>query len=373
MLESLDSIWWSSLTGSGNCTDVPSLLRTMATGIMPDADDAFVELRSLVWHQGTVYEASAYVVPFIYELLDATDNVAFALNLLSMLAALGDAQSYLAVHGHLPAYDQTRDTEDFQERMNREIGWVKNTREAVAEGAPILVKLLSHKAASIRSWAAYVLGRSKRQAAVGDLMLRLDLEGHPAVLTTVLLVLSDIEAGDAISAAEAYIDSDVLVLRFAATVVLARVRGGEAPEEVVDFLTSLLVDADVFESEFAELELFPHQAVRDMTELAVDAFQAIGAPRTAKAIPKLLAALKNMPDAYVDEPLNALLSAAFGDGGEAPKQLTDEQHNVLKTVVSYPNLWAGSVMPKRKEQFGKHGFPGTPAELTALLSARTTG
>jgi hypothetical protein len=370
MLETLDSIWWSSLTGNGNCTDVPMLLRTMATGIEPDADLALAELRDLVCHQGSVYEASAYVVPFLFELLEAAHNDAFALNLLSLLAELGDGQSYLAVHGDMPAYDKTRETEDFQHRLNTEIGWVRNTREAIAEGAPTLARLLSHKAGSIRAWAAYTVGRSKRQSAVHDLLLRLDLEGHPSVLATVLLVLSDSEVEQAISAAEVYLNSEVLVLKYAASIVLARAQRSEVSEEVVDFLTSVLMDADVIESEFDELDLFPHQAVRDMAELAVEAFECIGSQRTAKAIPKLLACLKNMPDAYVDDPLNALLSAAFGSGGIAPEELSEQQRELLKTLISYPNMW--TVPHSREHQFGRHGLPGSAEAIGQLMGSTTT-
>jgi hypothetical protein len=372
MLETLDSIWWSSLTGAGNCTDVPSLLRTMATGIEPDADTAFVELRSLVWHQGTVYEASAYVVPFVYELLEATDNPTFALNLLSLLAALGDGQSYLAVHGHLPAYDKTRDSEDFQQRLNAEIGWMRNTREAIADGAQVLQKLLANKTASIRAWSAYTLGRSKRQWAIRDLLMRLDLEGHPSVLATVLLVLSDLEVEQAVGAAQSYLDSDVLVLKYAAAIALARAQKDQAPGEVVDFLTSVLMDADVIETEFDELELFPHQAVRDVSELVVEAFECLGQERTAKSIPKLLACLKNMPDAYVEDPLNALLAAAFGTGGATPDQLSAEQQNVLKTLASYDNLWDGSFAAGRVNQFLRHGLPGSRDGLMQLMGTKTT-
>lgn len=339
MLDTLDTIWWSSLTGCGNCTDVPMLLRTMATGIEPDCGDAFVELRSLIWNKGIVYEASAYVVPFIYELLETTDSLNFAVHLLSLLAALTDGQSYLAVNGHLPAYDKTRDTEDFQQRLMTEISWVRNTRDAVAEGADNLIRLLSHKAASIRSWAAYTLGRTKRQAAVRYIKPRLDLEGHPSVLATVLLVLSDLEAPDSISAAQSFAESGVLVLKFAAAITLARTQRDEVREDMIDFLTSLFMDADVIEEEFSELDLYPHQAVRDLRDLAVDAFEMIGAQRTAKAIPKLLACLKNMPPEYVSSPLRALLCAAFDNQLVAPEKISAEQRQVIETLATYPHCW----------------------------------
>lgn len=363
MLETLDTIWWSSLTGSGNCTDVPVLLRTMATGVEPERDQAFVNLRTLIWDKGTVYEASAYVVPFLYELLDTAESVDFTLNLLSLLVGLADGQSSLAVYGHLPSFDKTRDSEEFQQRLVTEIGWVKNTRDAVSEGSETLTRLLSHKAAPVRAWAAYTLGRSKRQAAVKCIKPRLDLEGHPSVLATVLLVLSDLEASEALSAAESFADSDVLVLKFAAAVALARSQRDEVREDVIDFLTSVFMDADVIEEEFSELDLFPHQAVRDLADLAVDAFELIGQPRTAKAIPKLLAALKNMPSEYVSAPLRALLCAAFGSQLSSPQSISAGQQKVLQTLQSYPHCW------EQVPQSFKQALGAASAEAAAGESA----
>ena len=74
MLEGFDTIDWSSLTHAhGPATDVPELLRSL---LSKDADvrlQACAELHEKIWHQGTVYSASAAVVPFLYDLLTHPD------------------------------------------------------------------------------------------------------------------------------------------------------------------------------------------------------------------------------------------------------------------------------------------------------------
>ena len=74
MLEGLDTIDWSSLTHAhGPATDVPELLRSL---LSKDADvrlQACAELHEKIWHQGTVYSASAAVVPFLFDLLTHPD------------------------------------------------------------------------------------------------------------------------------------------------------------------------------------------------------------------------------------------------------------------------------------------------------------
>jgi len=70
MLERLDTIDWPSLRHAhGTAEDIPGLLRSL---LSDDADvwmPACAELHGTLWHQGTVYPASAAAVPFLFELL----------------------------------------------------------------------------------------------------------------------------------------------------------------------------------------------------------------------------------------------------------------------------------------------------------------
>jgi hypothetical protein len=72
MLEGLDSFDWPTLSHAyGSARDVPALLRTISNGGR-DASTAIYELFGNIWHQGTVYEATAPAVPFIGELARST-------------------------------------------------------------------------------------------------------------------------------------------------------------------------------------------------------------------------------------------------------------------------------------------------------------
>jgi hypothetical protein len=63
-LERLDDVPWGSLTHAyGAADDVPGLLRELASGDAEAREAALHELHGNVWHQGTVYEATAHVVP----------------------------------------------------------------------------------------------------------------------------------------------------------------------------------------------------------------------------------------------------------------------------------------------------------------------
>lgn len=45
---------------------MPGLLRTIASGDAKAADDTVFELFGNIWHQGTVYRATPYAVPFLW-------------------------------------------------------------------------------------------------------------------------------------------------------------------------------------------------------------------------------------------------------------------------------------------------------------------
>src|SRR6266487_4698818 len=70
ILEDLDKINWSQLYHAyGAASDVPVLFRQLLSKDKAIVDKAIYELFGNIWHQGTVYEASAIAVPFLQELL----------------------------------------------------------------------------------------------------------------------------------------------------------------------------------------------------------------------------------------------------------------------------------------------------------------
>jgi hypothetical protein len=70
MLEGLDDVPWGTFQHAyGPAEDVPGLLRRLASG---DAE-ALWELYGNIWHQGTVYEATAHAVPFLIALASAAE------------------------------------------------------------------------------------------------------------------------------------------------------------------------------------------------------------------------------------------------------------------------------------------------------------
>ncbi|WP_433086921.1 hypothetical protein ACQP1P_14510 [Dactylosporangium sp. CA-052675] len=147
MLTELDAVAWPELTHAyGEADDVPDLLRRLATG----DEEALHALCGNIWHQGTVYEATAPAVPFLIEVLDAPG--ADAAGVLRLLASIAEGSSYLAVHEH------PRGAGEADEELAAELAWVAAARSAVTVGRPVYVRLLrAAPSEDTRAAAAYTL------------------------------------------------------------------------------------------------------------------------------------------------------------------------------------------------------------------------
>jgi len=98
MFEGLDEIEWDKLTHAyGPASDVPGLLKDLASTEKSVRDNAIHAFFGNIWHQHTVYEATAYAVPFLIEILSGL-SVEDKLRILALLAEIAVGQSYLAVH-----------------------------------------------------------------------------------------------------------------------------------------------------------------------------------------------------------------------------------------------------------------------------------
>lgn len=150
----LDSVEWDKLGHAyGFAKDVPDLLKGLRSRDATVRQKSLYELYGNVWHQGTVYEATAPVVPFLIRLAAASDTPERPM-LLVFLSELFNGSSYVEVHGK----GKSQTEEEFQERLARERQWVKDTRDAVVKDANLLVTLLDDSSTGVQIAAAYLLG-----------------------------------------------------------------------------------------------------------------------------------------------------------------------------------------------------------------------
>lgn len=181
MLDGLDAVPWSTLTHAyGPATDVPEVLRRLAAGESAALDELF----SNIWHQGTVYPATAPAVPFLLELL-ASKTVNLP-GLLTLLTSIAGGASYLDVHQSLMPPSRRPKPEE----VEAELVWVRAAREAVKQGTPKFLALLSHADEEVRAVAVNALascGAARTEASV--LREAAARESSPVVRASIVVAL----------------------------------------------------------------------------------------------------------------------------------------------------------------------------------------
>jgi len=201
MLEALDGVPWAALHHAyGSAEDVPAILRAVASG----DEDALDSLFGNVWHQGTVYEATPHVVPFLLELLDAPG--ASTSTLLSLLHAIGTGHS---------------------ER------WKEPCAEVVARGAERYLDLLDSPNPTVRASAAHTLGAcvSRASELSPRLATHIARERDELVRAALVFAIGDL-GGVSHALVESWLREEHTAQRAAAAIVAVR-RGRDCPESVV--------------------------------------------------------------------------------------------------------------------------------------------
>ncbi|MEO1618995.1 MAG: HEAT repeat domain-containing protein [Planctomycetota bacterium] len=156
-LKSLDSVDWHSLHHAyGEADDVPELIRGLYSSDVSMQRRSLQDLFGNIWHQGTVYEATAEAVPFLVDALKRAPQ-AVRPGVASLLACIADGTGYLAVHAQNESsrsmWEQILETQGkkLYEEQSREQETLKRVRIATEPAIPLLIPFLSDPDAEVRS------------------------------------------------------------------------------------------------------------------------------------------------------------------------------------------------------------------------------
>jgi hypothetical protein len=172
MLEGLDTVDWGALTHAyGEATDVPGLLRSLLSPDPKQRERAIYELFGNIWHQGTVYPATAATVPFLYELLIAPD-VPGKSDIAHLLSCIADGCGYLEVHAVGEFGESTwrkilgERGQSLENELEREATEIQAVRLAICAGLAHLIPYLRDSEPEIRRSVAVALGNYPEYAAI---------------------------------------------------------------------------------------------------------------------------------------------------------------------------------------------------------------
>jgi hypothetical protein len=168
MLNDLDLVPWRSLRHAfGDATDVPRLIRELRVADREVRQTALKDLFACLLHQGSVSEATARAVPFLFELL--ADPATPERNWLAfLLAGIADGQGYFTLHTGL---DEQRLRQLLAERgttleaeLQREDEVVRGVRLAVGRSIEQLAPFLGDSQSEIRAAVARAFGQYPARA-----------------------------------------------------------------------------------------------------------------------------------------------------------------------------------------------------------------
>jgi len=344
MLESLDTIPWHTLEHAyGEAGDIPRLLRDLTSVDEEVRQNAQTTLGFTVYHQGTVYSSTAYVVPFFCELLEATHQEEEQLWFLTFFIDIARDSSFLDFYVTL---DRQRPTQvgEAPDMLTQEISWVRAAQEAVSAGYSTYVRLLQEKNAKLRAYAALTLGLCQYHAeqVIPAVLEQLTLEQEQTVRITLLLSLGQLMPWNERAHnlfTQVLNDSRRPIESIAAAIACAFSAREATPPEVVHALLEGYEQPSWMGEAFRATPYTEY----DLPVCLSQAFRAIGLTLAPLVIPTLLFALKRS-DYYsalilVDHVLYFTLEGKVITDEMTASDLSRMQREVLWALVAYEDLW----------------------------------
>ncbi len=285
MLEGLDAVPWKTLQHAyGEASDVPGLIRRLASEDSDERDEALDALYGNICHQGTVYEATSRAVPFLVELF-AAPAVKGREHIGELLFNISHGTSYHDVHQHLAFVGPIlKEQPGFAERLAKELSDVEKVKAALSAVHPSFLAVLDADAEpAVRRQAVRLLSRCEgaRAIVLRELQRRLFAVRDAPLRAAVHFALAALDfPGSRALLTDALGDESPLV-RLAAALALGFF-GAELPEAAARVLTEHLADLEradyaqfVFGSDqVADIGSALRQATPEQRERAADAMVA---------------------------------------------------------------------------------------------------
>lgn len=407
MLEQFSSINWSDLSHAyGSAEDVPHLLRDLTSPDEQLRGNARGTLYTNIYHQGTVYQASAYAVPFLVEILQQ-ETVSEREEVLVLLAHLAQGNTYHRQHWHLYT-EERKQAPALHAELEEGLFWVEKTYEAVSAGLPLYCSLLEDPDPKLRMAALRLLGSLSREAAqiVSLLVERFSTERDQRVQASLLFTLGALLARQKEAFFPAWHllekglgEGQTDLVRLAAAMALVWTRRPETPARAYDLLLERIQYPDPLDDLYNELLWAESRLVFDV----IRSFYALPPSFSSLLVPRLLQVLESLDQReergefklngmIAGELANLLLTLAF-DANESSatkarmrKELTNLQTALLFALLQSDAVWRWDVgkgysmtsRPCGEQQYEvlievtfyelqKYGLPETRQRLRAFL------
>ena len=133
-LNGIDTVDWAALHHAhGPATDVPPLLRALLSDDEDHREFACDLLHETVWHQGTIYQASSHIVPFLIQMLRVPDMPA-KMEVLALLGAIASGGPGILADSDWARDSYAKHGGDFEAAVAEWAGYAQHAYAAVHAG-----------------------------------------------------------------------------------------------------------------------------------------------------------------------------------------------------------------------------------------------
>lgn len=392
MLEKLHTINWSQIMAyDGPAIDVPGAIQNLLS-IDPEVrKQARNILHFLLEDQGLIYQAAAYTIPFLLEILTHSQGKDKR-EILQLMAYLGDKDIYDL---HEFQFLEKRLGEDLEKKKDErrkpealspqdqsfEI-WREQAYQAIHEGLPVFIRLLDDTDPAIRMEVTYVLTWFKQDSSrlLPTIVSQLLTETNVYVVSCLLLCLGELSppTSDVLSLLLSYLDhSEQEFLQFAASLALCALSIEHLPLKVIDMLFFDLIDSShlrQWRKHIPDVWRYRSGVLFYLDQLVSSSYQTV--------ITERLIEIFSLLDMNIDRACaDLLLRIAFYDKKDQFQQysafnrLNMTQQAILKAFVAKETLWSYHIpydgthetMLGSEEAFGK---TSSPVSLNMLRNLR---
>jgi hypothetical protein len=384
VLENLDKIDWSNLGHAyGPADDVPELLRSLASDDEDERSNAIYELHGNIWHQGTIYQATAHAVPFLLELLESP-KVEDRHEILVLLADLACGTSYHDVHQHLLHRKEEANEQEWQEKIHKELGWVSDVKAAVRAGENLYLGFLNDVEVQMRDAAAYLLASLDRPSAklAEAIWKRLEKEKKESVQVSLVLafgMLAEHTEANTGSLLAMLLSSPSKSVKLAAAMSLIQLSPSEQSSDSIAVLVNAGGSPENFDafdrSIWGQVDGVELLVLNHTTQLEGNAARA-----GESALVSVLSTPSSTPPNSHSEAHRIaviLLTVAFPQSIQRDAtfaSLNEQQQRVAKLIARTPEVWAESTGQDKNKTFRismklrSCGLPDKPDRLYAFVS-----
>ncbi len=325
------------------CKYFPLYLKGITSDNQEVFNLAYGELSCQIQHQGTIYEATAKVMPFLVKLV-GDKNFKWKSKILKALPRLASGSSYLEAHQHMCLLASERAKPDFEERLEKELKDVYDTYMAVVSGSEIYTDLINSETPEFREYAAILLAIAPEDLNKSKDVLfnRLKIEKDESINATIIIGLGLIlsQEDDKLEILSSLIKEEKGLIQYCAALSLLRIQKGNVDNEVIKVILKAIKNPKEIDNDYQNLYWADGSVIGDASLAISD----LNKEDKFEIVPILADSIDTVDALSSLNLVEAMLQIVFGENSyDENNKLTKLQKIVINSIANSEKAWIFNV------------------------------